>query len=352
MSTMVPLQAPFPYFGGKARAATLIWNALGNVQNYVEPMFGSGAVLLARPHAPKTETVNDLDCHIVNLFRAIQHDPDGVARLLDEPVNEITQHAYHWWLIDPERREAFEHALMGDPDYYDLLRAARWLYGACTWIGSGWCSGTGAWQVKDGQFVKQRTDENRQLPHLGNAGQGIHRKRPHLGNAGRGIHRQPPHLGNAGRGNQGVSAWMQALSDRLQSVRVCCGDWTRVLGPSVTFKHGTTGIFLDPPYAQDLRQAGLYTMDNTMTDAVQAWCLANGEHPLLRIVLCGYAGEYALPRWRQVAWHTNGGFSNQNHDRDNQNKYQERLWLSPYCLHATPQLTLFASPGTPPQEIP
>jgi DNA adenine methylase len=54
------LRAPFPWFGGKSRVAPLVWERFGNVPNYVEPFFGSGAVLLGRPHPPKTETVNDL----------------------------------------------------------------------------------------------------------------------------------------------------------------------------------------------------------------------------------------------------------------------------------------------------
>ena len=43
-----PLRAPFPYFGGKARAAPEVWRRFGDVKNYVEPFFGGGAVLLDR----------------------------------------------------------------------------------------------------------------------------------------------------------------------------------------------------------------------------------------------------------------------------------------------------------------
>jgi hypothetical protein len=32
-----PLRAPFPWFGGKSRAASLIWSRIGDVSNYVEP---------------------------------------------------------------------------------------------------------------------------------------------------------------------------------------------------------------------------------------------------------------------------------------------------------------------------
>lgn len=58
------LRAPFPYFGGKARVASDVWSRFGDVSNYCEPFFGSGAVLLNRPPSARdhtTETVNDLD---------------------------------------------------------------------------------------------------------------------------------------------------------------------------------------------------------------------------------------------------------------------------------------------------
>ena len=42
------LQAPFPYFGGRSTIAHKVWSALGDVKMYMEPFFGSGAVLLNR----------------------------------------------------------------------------------------------------------------------------------------------------------------------------------------------------------------------------------------------------------------------------------------------------------------
>jgi DNA adenine methylase len=67
MSTVTTtLKSPYSYFGGKSRVAELIWKRFGDTPNYVEPFFGSGAVLLGRPHPPKTETVNDLNAFICN----------------------------------------------------------------------------------------------------------------------------------------------------------------------------------------------------------------------------------------------------------------------------------------------
>src|SRR3990167_2528692 len=82
------LRAPFPWFGAKSRIASLVWSRFGDVPNMVEPFFGSGAVLLGRPHPPRLETVNDKDGFVSNFWRATIADPDAVAEHADWPVNE------------------------------------------------------------------------------------------------------------------------------------------------------------------------------------------------------------------------------------------------------------------------
>ena len=74
------LKCPFPYFGGKAEIAPEIWKRFGRVPNYIEPFFGGGAVLLARPEPfDGVETVNDADGFICNFWRAVQSAPEKVA---------------------------------------------------------------------------------------------------------------------------------------------------------------------------------------------------------------------------------------------------------------------------------
>ena len=65
------LAAPFPYFGGKRRAAPAIWRALGDPSGYVEPFAGSAAVLLARPEfkGRRVETINDADGYLELRFQ-------------------------------------------------------------------------------------------------------------------------------------------------------------------------------------------------------------------------------------------------------------------------------------------
>ena len=84
---------PFPvitYFGGKSKVADIVWRAIGQPAHYIEPFFGSGAVLLARPNfnpQKHVETINDKDGFVCNVWRALQADPDAVAKICDWPVN-------------------------------------------------------------------------------------------------------------------------------------------------------------------------------------------------------------------------------------------------------------------------
>lgn len=93
------LKSPFPWFGGKSRAAEIIWNRFGEVPNYCEPFAGSLAVLLFRPTEPGIETVNDLDRYVANFWRAVQSDPEAVAAHANWPVNEVDLEARHYWLV-------------------------------------------------------------------------------------------------------------------------------------------------------------------------------------------------------------------------------------------------------------
>jgi site-specific DNA-adenine methylase len=310
--------APFPWFGGKRRVAPIVWRALGDVKNFVEPFFGSGAVLLGRPHEPHTETVNDLDGFVANAWRSIQAEPDAVAHYADQPVNECDLHARHLWLV--QQRDLLAARLMGDHTYYDPIIAGYWLWGMACWIGGEFCSGKGPWHSVDGQLTKLESD----------CGQGVNRQRVHLGNSGKGVKR-------SGLGEAGLLAWMQALAERLRYVRVCCGDWPRVLGPSPTYKLGLTGVFLDPPYARSERAKDIYTVEADVSDAVREWALDNGDNPKLRIVLAGYDGEHDMPdTWRCVAWKAHGGYGNQGNGKGHANAKRERLWLSPHCLEVHP----------------
>ena len=325
---MADLQAPFPWFGGKRRVAPIVWERFGAVANYVEPFFGSGAVLLGRPDwtPGMTETVNDLDGYLANFWRAVQADPEAAAHYADWPVNENDLHGRHAWLL--RQRDTFVPRLEGDPDFYDAKIAGWWVWGMCAWIGTGFCAGNGPWVVEDAKLVNGKRG-------------GVWRNRPHLGNRGRGINRQRPHLGNRG---QAILEWFEALSVRLHDVRVCCGDWSRVCGPTPTTKLGLTAVFLDPPYALECRDADIYREDSMdVAHAVREWAIGHGDNPLMRIALCGYEGEHDMPDgWECVAWKAHGGYGSQGEGLGRENAHKERIWFSQACIQAagSPQMAL------------
>jgi hypothetical protein len=334
MSTNPPLVAPFPWGGGKRGVAAEVWRRFGDVRCFVEPFAGSLAVLLARPRPfSGVETVNDADGLLCNAWRGIQFDPEGVAKHADWPVSECDLHARHLWLV--ERREPITARLMGDPEWFDAKAAGWWLWGACAYIGSGWCSGEGLWiRGEDGALT------NRKLPHLGDAGRGINRQLPHLGNAGTGINRQLPHLGDAGTGVNARGARvvevMAQLSERLRGVRITCGDWSRVTGDSVTWRHGLCGVLLDAPYSEGSFDYAVGGTGSTIQADVRAWAIEAGKRPDMRIALCGYAehDEMAAHGWTPHRWKARGGYGNQGGEDKNDNRHREVCWFSPSCLGA------------------
>jgi site-specific DNA-adenine methylase len=322
------MQAPFPYFGGKRRAAPIIWQAFGDPGGYVEPFAGSAAVLLARPAfiGRRVETINDADGWLINAWRAIRHAPDAVAKHAHGPVSEIDYHARLAWL-QARRDDELVAWLEGDPEHYDAKAAGWWLYVVACGIGDPW--GRGPWRVVNGKL--------RKLPHLNNAGRGINRELPHLGDAGQGINRELPHLGDAG---QSLAGYLYRIAERFRRVRITCGEWRRVLAPGVlratTGGDGSTAVLLDPPYATsgDLYAHG----SSTASDDARAWCLTAPS--ALRVVLCGYDNEHdELLRhgWRKQQGRAGGG-AGYSVNRDNGKR--ERLWMSPACLDDTLSLGL------------
>jgi hypothetical protein len=335
-----PLKAPFPWFGGKSKAAELIWSRFGaaSCDNYVEPFLGSGAVFLRRP-AEFTGwiTLNDLDGHVVNFWRAVTRYPDLVAFHASQPVFECDLHARHLALVTSAKGEA--ERLMASPDYCDPQRAGWWAWGATVWIGSGWCAGDGPWHAEpDAEGVPVFT--------LGDGGTGVNRQLPHLGNGGRGVNRQLPHLGDGGTGGltaeklAWVQDWFTGLQDSFREARVACGDWERICSPGTLTRNGPCAVLLDPPYSLT---SAVYAQDSsTVSGDVRRWCVANGGNPLLRIALCGHDTEHneleALG-WSVETWDKSGGYQGAD-DR-------ERIWFSPACIRpAAAELDLFStSPG-------
>lgn len=356
-------KAPFPYFGGKSKAAPVVWAALGDVAHYVEPFCGTMAVLLNRPHLANrphySETVNDFDGLLVNAWRSIQLHPEATAVAASNPVAEADLHARHCALVRWRHEHQLEH-LMGDPAWCDPTMGGWWLWGIASWIGSGWGSGTGPWSPDDtGRLTRTgQPGVNRQRPDINGNGMGVNR--PGLREPG--VRRQLPAIGNDGRGvnhlglrEPGVEwhdvtmpqlvDWFAWLSARLRHVRVLNGDWKRAVTRGATktipvrMGDGHCGIFLDPPYADTAGRAdGLYAHDDLqVAHQVREWCLNHGADPDYRIVLAGFDGEHGTELtdagWAETEWfkagYLTGGMAQQNADGHQQ--HRERFWMSPHC---------------------
>lgn len=88
------MNAVFKYPGAKWSLAQWIIEHFPPHHSYLEPFFGSGAVLFGKPRSA-IETINDLDGDVINLFHWIRNDPDRLAT------------AIHW---TPYAREVYEKA--------------------------------------------------------------------------------------------------------------------------------------------------------------------------------------------------------------------------------------------------
>jgi hypothetical protein len=444
------LKAPFPYFGGKSKVAPLVWQRLGDCDNVVEAFCGSAAFLLARPHPPRVETLNDADHMVANFWRATQQAPEAVALYADGPVNETDLHSRHRFLVLSDEAKEFRQRMKTDPFYFDPMVAGWWCWGLCAWIGGGWCQQTPGDRGRNvnGEMdqtipligAARRTVNNSVAPEAGtNAdsikgvharGDGLRQKRPQLdGSAtggmsnggvdaaipdshrpqladayarGRGVHGNdaadhyladgkrpridgrgepgkergsatiavaPGVLGNPADGGTCASRrawlvdWFCRLRDRLRTVRVCSGDFMRVMdSESVTTRLGLTGIFCDPPYPShradgtESRSDSLYATDGDkdalidIRDRLLAYCLARGQNPKIRICVAYYEGDgYEVLKkhgWKEIAWRASGGYGNRS-AKGKKNAKRERLIFSPHCLRGPASLfdSLDALPG-------
>lgn len=279
------MKSIFPYFGAKGRAAHLVWQHLGSPECYIEPFAGSLAVLLARPDVPKVEIVGDLDALLTNFWRAIAWDWPGVQRYLIGPISEIDLRAKHSALL--AAREPLTEKMVADPDYYDARLAAWWWQGISSWLGSGF-------------------------------GHRLSKQRPHIDRSLKGCW-----------ANGMTDDRVAAVAARLADVIILAGDWQEAWKRPATTAiinrfHRSVGVFLDPPYAGD-RQKGLYSEDQSLTEQITDWCLAQPAH--VRIVVAGYDDEYPALReagWSTANWKAPNGYA----QNGNQRRHQETLYVN------------------------
>jgi DNA adenine methylase len=327
------LKSPVVYFGAKSKVSLVVWERFGAVHNFIDPCMGSAAMLLGRPEYLRTnndiETINDKNGFVSNFWRAVKADSAAVADAAYWPVNENDLHARHAWLRG--KREGLTAVLEGDPEFYDARIAGWWAWGMSCSIGSKFCN-----QNQVGPWIIQTENEISLLV-----------DRRIVGGDEIGITKNLPYLGGSHSHKQGITCadsreelieWFKVIEKRLEKVRVASGDWSRVCGPSVTYGHGLTGMFFDPPYNDENCDQGLYDCNSKISADIRQYCIENSDNKLMRIALCGYEGEghdvlVSEHGWSIYEWKANGGYGNQRSDGDNVNSRRERIYFSPHCLN-------------------
>ena len=372
------LTAPFPYFGGKRRAAALVWERFGEVFTYIEPFAGSLAVLLQKDPMPR-EIVNDLDGFVVNFWRAVKFDPEQTAFWADMPTCHLTLSAVRKYL---GKRLPMLEELAEEPDAYDTRLAGYWAWCVSNSIGMPSLTDKSDMPaLYPGQTGRGVATQRQNVPtgkrpqiHVFTGGQGIQPqrnylpqgKRPHIDRnpVGQGVSAQRkeiPHI-NFNQGGQGITAqrrafstnnnpytgdrlnhWFSQLATRLARTYILCKDWSDIFSTTLTGlvqgKTGTVGVFFDPPYATKGRKEDLYRVDSMSIAAqVHAKAIELGANPNIRVCVAGYVDDYSdwPDGWEMVNWGRDGvrmgGAKVQNYDRT------ECLWFSPSCMNPSPRL--------------
>ncbi|KOY81558.1 DNA adenine methylase [Lysinibacillus macroides] len=93
------------YPGSKWSLADWIISHFPDHETYLEPFFGSGAVLFSKKRS-QLETVNDLDGEIVNLFQVIRERPDELAHQIKFTPHSRQEYYNSYLVADNELERA------------------------------------------------------------------------------------------------------------------------------------------------------------------------------------------------------------------------------------------------------
>lgn len=308
------MRAPFIYFGGKSKVAHIVWEALGNPAMFIEPFFGSGAVLLNRPknHLTKNifEIVNDKDGFVSNVWRALRSNPNEVAKYCDWPANHADLMSRRLYLRSVEGR--LLKALVKNPKFYNAKLAGYWIYVASSSIAAPL------------ENIKSRPSLSKQ---------GINKFSIIQPSDDPAIH------------NEGLYKWFRLLSERLRHVTVFCGNWDLACRGNWQDSKGNVGVFFDPPYGVEDRDTRLYRHDSTsVAGLVNEWCAKRGALKTHRIVVAGYEEYENLLSlgWSKLSWKAGGGLANLGKGiQGHLNRHRETLYFSPHCLPLRQETKLF-----------
>ena len=229
------MQPILKYPGAKGRLAKWIIEQMPEHKVYLEPYFGSGAVLFNKEPCG-IETINDIDGNVVNLFRVIREYPAELANLIN---------------LTPWGRDEYmaSYELTGD----SVEDARRFL-------------------VRCWQAFATRTGYKTGWRH---SAQGLCPNMPEQWAK--------------------VPSRVMEVAERLKHVQIENMDAINLIEK---YNHETVLIYADPPYTLDTRAGGIYANDMTETDHIRLLgalknhkgpCILSGyENPLYSEHLKGW----------------------------------------------------------------
>lgn len=219
------------YPGSKWNIASQLVQLIPEHHTYVEPFFGSGAVLFNKQQS-NIEMVNDLDSNVVNLFHCIQEDAQNLARMV---------------MTTPFSREIYEVTYRNAYDNDDSYQKALKFLIQC-WQGYGFRT--------DGSKVGWRNDV-----------QG--RERAYA-------------LWNWYR----LPEWLIDIAERLRMVQI---ENRPALEVIERFNYSNVFMYIDPPYMLHTRTGKQYNYE--MTDSDHEELLKMLLQSKAKIMLSGYESD-------------------------------------------------------------
>lgn len=219
------------YPGSKWNIANQLVNLIPEHHSYVEPFFGSGAVLFNKPISD-IETINDLDSDVTNLFQCIQMDSERLARMV---------------MTTPFSREVYENQFINERmNITDFQRAANFLV-RC-WQGHGFRT--------NGYKVGWKNDV-------------VGREKAYA-------------LWNWYR----LPEWIIEIAERLRMVQIENRPAVEVIK---RFNYGNVFMYIDPPYVLGTRRGKQYRHE--MSDAEHEELLKLILQSTAKIMISGYESD-------------------------------------------------------------
>jgi len=271
---MMSIGPVLKYPGSKWRIADWILANMPPHGTYLEPFFGSGAVFFNKKPA-KVETINDVDRHVVNLFKVLREQPDELARVVE--LTPWSRYEYEAYMTSAKEKDYFLQS--EDP----IENARRLLIRMNMGHGSR-SSDMGGWK------------HNVQTKGCGNSSSSLWKHMPRR---------------------------IYLAAQRLKDAQIECRLAVEIIG---RYRYSDVLIYADPPYPLSTRHNRMYKHEMTDQDHVEL-LKALEDHPG-PVLLSGYGCELYDNQLQHWTRKTSMAFAEGGKERE------EVLWINPVAARS------------------